>query len=146
MPLSPDEFRKCPEISVLRASLYLFRSGAAGCRTSNSAELTEAGMNPSGAWSPALLPTAHQQLPHLTSEPSPTSLCPHSVHRAPTRAGCNSMGIITTYCLRRAELFFFSRLQKSLSFSSTLSTLFCLSLSLLCLASGHNPDFCPDGG
>lgn len=77
MPLSPDEFRKGPEISVLRASLYLFRSGAAGCRTSNSAELTEAGMNPSGAWSPALLPTAHQQQPHLTPPQSPLPL--HSV-------------------------------------------------------------------
>lgn len=65
MPLSPDEFRQGLKISVLRASLYLLWAGAAACRTSNSAELTEAGMNPPAAQSPALLPTAHQQPPHL---------------------------------------------------------------------------------
>lgn len=133
--LSPDEFRKHPEISVLRESLRLFQSGAAGCRSSNSAELAEAAILSSGAQSPAPPGTAQHQ---LSSEPCPTSLCPH---RAPSCAG--SVGIITTYCLKRAELFFFSTLYKRLSFSSTLPTLLFVSqLAEL----GHSPDFCPDGG
>lgn len=125
MSVLPDEFRKHPEISVLRESLCLFQSGAAGCRSSNSAELAEAAILPSGAQSPALPGTAQHQ---LSSESCPTSLCPH---RAPSCAG--SVGIITTYVSKELSYFSFPHCT-SASRSPPLSQLFCLSLSLLSLA------------
>ena len=72
---SQDEFRKCREISVLRASpAFISKSGVTGWSTSNLAEMTKACTHLSGARSSkprpvCPLPTSY----HITSPQSPVS-------------------------------------------------------------------------
>lgn len=113
--------------------------------------MTQACVHLSRAQSPNLRPVhpprTSSRIPSPQSPVSNFSLFSQRAYEPWCAAECNSIRIFTTYCFRRAKVFFFSKLQKSLSFSSPhTQTLFCLSLNLLCLAAGQNPFFCLEGG
>lgn len=145
---SQVEFWKCLDISVLRASSLLISwSAVTGCPTSNSAEMAKA---VSSVWS---------------SEPKPA--CPlliSSYTTSPQSSASNfswfSVCIQALMCCRKQfhmDIYYrlfqkspvnslFHSAEVTLILLHTHTTLFCLSLNLLCLASGQNPFFCLEGG